>query len=89
MQSIYFLGNIVEFATMFSKPNQQRPLNKNPTKLNKVCLQLFGAKFSLSISYNFVPNMDNHVCKVHIPTELPFCLLPLLVGKVYCTRYNR
>ncbi len=59
-------------------PNQQRTLNKLATELQ--CRNLVNMH---RLSYKSVPNMQKRVCNVHtyIPTELPFCIPPLVVGK--------
>ncbi len=64
-------------------PNQQRTLNKLPTELQ---YRNFVNKHRLSIQIGAKCAKMCAQCVLHIPTELPFCLPPLLVGwthKVY------
>ncbi len=74
----------------FGTPNQQRSLNKFRLSLPKVFPSLLEQNLdqilliSADWAYNLVPNMYYSTkmyarCK-YIPTELPFCIPPLLVG---------
>ncbi len=54
-------------------PNQQRTLNKLPPELWLM---------STDWAYKSVPNVQERVCNVvYVPTELPFCIPPLVVGE--------
>ncbi len=57
-------------------PNQQRTLNKLPTELR---CRNFANKHRLSVQIG-TKRAKTCVQHVYIPTELPFCMPPLLVG---------
>ncbi len=59
-----------------SPPNQQHTLNKLPTEFRH---RNFVNKHRLSIQISAKRAITCMQC-VHIPTELPFCMPPLLVG---------
>ncbi len=70
--SLIFFCQNGSYAFPFILPNQQRSLNKLPTELR---CRNFGNKCHMSIQVG-----TRRVHAVHILTELPFCVPPLVVG---------
>ena len=61
-------------------PNQQRTLNKLPPQLR---CRNFVNKHRLSIRIGTKRAKNVHAMRTYIPTELPFCLAPLMVGFLF------